>query len=95
MSQLPKWRSKRQLTICVFLPAIEFVINGKRNTLLKATFRVRCPSNDVTAHLEPHSHIEILGNMRLGPNFLLAVTINECGVLDGLPSQETAQIGRC
>ena len=29
--------------------------------------------------------------MRFGPNFLLAVTINECGVLDGLPSEETAQ----
>jgi hypothetical protein len=80
----------QELTVGIFLPAVELVIDSEGNTLLECALGVRGPSDDVTTHLESHGQVEILRDMRLGPYLLLAVTVDKSGILNGLPPQEAA-----
>ena len=49
----------------VLLPSVQLVVDRKRDTLLEVALGIRGPSDDVTLLLQPHGHIEILGDVML------------------------------
>lgn len=81
--------SRTQRTIRVFLPSVQFIVNGERDTLLEGTVGVSGPADDVALHLQAERHIEVFGHVRLGPNFLQAVRrVDEGRILKRSPAKE-------
>ena len=40
-----------QRTIRIFLPSVKFIVDGQRDTFLETTFRVICPTDNITFQL--------------------------------------------
>ena len=60
-------RVEQQLrtSVRVLLPSVQLVVDRKRDALLEFTLGVRSPTDDITLLLQPHGHVEILGDVML------------------------------
>lgn len=71
------------------LPSVQLVITSERDTLLEPSVRVGGPPERVSSHLQSKRHVEVLRDVRLGPDLgETVVGVDEAGVLDGRPSEE-------
>lgn len=71
------------------MPSVQLVVAGKRYTLLEATMRVCSPTDGIALKLQAECHIEVFRHIRFRPEPFLAVSwVNECGFLQGGPSEE-------
>ena len=57
----------------VFLPSVQLVVNGERDTFFKAIAGVGTESDKVTGRLESESQIKVFRDGRLGPILLVMV----------------------
>lgn len=74
----------------VFLPSVQLVVTGERDTLLEFAFRIRSPSNDIAFDLKRDGDLEVLRHVLLGPNSHLAVVgVWVHALLERRPSNET------
>ena len=69
-------------TVSVLLPAGNLVVDGQRDTLLKALAVVRSNTNDVALHLESQGDIEILRHVVLRPVASVSLILDNTDILD-------------
>jgi hypothetical protein len=62
-------------TVGILLPARQFVVYCQRHTFLEPIARVRGKAADVTGTLESKRHVEVLRDVRFGPEFLVTVLV--------------------
>lgn len=81
---------KQQLItpIRVFLPPRQLVVDGERNSFFEPIALIACESELVPFALEPERHVEIFGDVRLGPEFLVAVFVGVGYLLQGGPAED-------
>lgn len=76
----------------VFLPSVQLVVTGERDTLLEFAFRVRSPSNDIAFDLKRDGDLEVLRHVLLRPYSHLAVIgVWVHTLLERRPSDETGR----
>ena len=75
-------------SIRVLLPSCQLVVDGERDTFFEA-FTCPCSqSDDVAIDLKSQRHVEVLADMTLGPELLVAVLVEEGDLLDCRPSKD-------
>lgn len=73
----------------ILLPSSKFVVHGKRHALLEAFASPGRKTDDVAVDLETQRHVEIFGNVGLGPEFLVAIFVEEGDLLDSGPAENS------
>lgn len=74
--------------IGVFFPAGQFVIDSEGDAFFETFARPGGQADDVAVTLQAEGHVEVLGDVGFGPEFLVAVFVDVGDLLDGGPAED-------
>ena len=74
-------------TIGIFLPTCQFIVDSQRHTFFESLASPSSKTNSITIALETERHVEILGYVGLGPEFLVSVLVLIGDLLNSRPAE--------
>lgn len=74
--------------VSVFLPSGKLVVDSERDTFFETVAGVGAKSDNVTCDLQTERHVEIFGDVGLGPELLVTIFVFVRNFLNGSPSQD-------
>ena len=78
-----------QLTKCVFLPPVQFIVASEGHPFFEAAFGIRGPADDIALQLKTEGHVEVFRDVGLRPDLLdTIVDVDEGGILKSGPTEE-------
>lgn len=73
--------------VSILLPASQFVVDCKRDTLLETLAGPSSKTDNVTSALKTERHVKVFRDVALGPELLIVVLVKVADLLDSTPAE--------